>query len=740
MLHIINLKHLSRSLLTVFLLLGAAHGAEPTFLKASEAYRFNVDADADAIAVTYHVAEGYYLYRKRFGFETDTPGVTLGTAAFPKGQPHSDDYFGVQEIFRDTFTVRLPYRRTAEAEPVVSLTLKLQGCADAGLCYPPQTYTARVALPDVTASPPRSPARVAASTPAPRDLLAKLVRPQAVPRADVVTPEFLPADQAFRASATAEDRAVRVRVAIAPGYYLYRDRFRFLAASPTRFAAPQWPAGEVHHDDYFGDQTVFRGDVDIRVPLTGDRPTQLDVTYQGCADAGLCYTPQTVHLTLSPEAGGANPATASEQDLLTERVRSAPLWAVFGSFWFFGLLLAFTPCVLPMVPILAGVIAGDGPAVSTRRAFTLSVAYVSGMAVTYTGAGVAFAAAGARSQAIFQQPWVIGLFAALFVVLAVAMFGGFELALPSALQTRIANASGRIRGGRLASTALLGALSSLIVTACVAPPLVATFVVIGQVGAVGRGALALGALSIGMGTPLLLVGASAGRLLPKSGPWMATVKALFGVVFLGVAVWMLDRIVPPVATQAGWAVVAAAAATVLYRTGRPTGRSAGGRRVLAAAIGLYAVVLLSSSLLGGADPLHPTRGTRFGAAAGQALTFRPVRSTADLDREIAEARNAGQPVMLDFSADWCVSCKEMDAHTFNDPNVLASLARYRVLRADVTANSPDDRALLERFGIVGPPTTAFIKPDGDERRAFRLVGFVAPATFLHHLRAFEAAP
>ena len=343
---------------------------------------------------------------------------------------------------------------------------------------------------------------------------------------------------------------------------------------------------------------------------------------------------------------------------------------------------------------------------------------------------------------MFQQPWILLLFAALFVALALAMFGAFELALPSGLQTRFATMSGQIKGGRLVSSAIMGALSSLIVTACVAPPLVATFIVIGQVGAIGRGALALGSLSLGMGTPLLLVGASAGRLLPKSGPWMETVKALFGVVFLGVAVWMLDRLVSPRITQFGWGLVAVSAVWVLARVGVRGGALSMGRRLAALALSLYALALFGSASLGGTDPIRPWVGTPWGPAVPHPLVFRTIKSVEDLGGVLDEAQAAGKPLMLDFSADWCVSCKEMDAHTFNVPAVQTALARFIVVRADVTANDAQDQALLRSFGIYGPPTTAFFKADGAnaERREFRLVGFVDADHFLQHLAKFEATP
>jgi thiol:disulfide interchange protein DsbD len=312
--------------------------------------------------------------------------------------------------------------------------------------------------------------------------------------------------------------------------------------------------------------------------------------------------------------------------------------------------------------------------------------------------------------------------------------------MPSALQTRFATLSNRIRGGKFLSTALMGALSSLVVTACVAPPLVAALAVIGQAGNVPRGALALFALSVGMGTPLLVVGASAGTLLPKAGPWMQTVKAVFGVVFLGVAAWMLDRVLPGRVMMLLWAAVAFAGVWVLLGVGLRGGRRTPPRWAAGMALALYGAVLVAGAAGGGTDPLRPFAGTGlFGAAQTvDSLPFRPIASVAELDQQLRAAGAAGKRTMLDFYADWCVSCKEMEARTFRDPAVRAALAGYVILKADVTRNTADDQALLKRFGIFGPPTTAFFTRDGRERTDFRLVGFVEQDPFRAHLDRFES--
>ncbi len=417
---------------------------------------------------------------------------------------------------------------------------------------------------------------------------------------------------------------------------------------------------------------------------------------------------------------------------------------VLGTFFGLGLLLAFTPCVLPMVPILSGLIAGGSRQISTARAFALSLTYVLGMAITYTVTGAAFAAAGKQVQAAFQQPWIIVLFAALFVAMALSMFGWFTVQMPSFVQTRLAAASNRQQGGSFGGVAVMGALSALIVTTCVAPPLVATLVVIGQSGAIARGASALFVMSLGMGAPLLVVGSSAGRWLPKAGVWMDTVKQAFGVLMLAVAAWMLTRIVParfdlllvavPVfaATVLLWSVAARGMPKLLRDRATPpalpTLRPGWGHSVAlvtAVLMGLYGATLIIGASRGAVDPLQPL--TRSAEAEG--LAFHSISSLAQLDREVQAAAAQGQPVMLDFYADWCTSCLEMQHLTFPNPDVRSALRGVRLLRADVTANSADDQALLHQFQIYGPPTIAFYDGKGREQRQFRVVGFMKANRF-----------
>jgi thiol:disulfide interchange protein DsbD len=566
--------------------------------------------------------------------------------------------------------------------------------------------------------------------------------------------QFLPVDQAFVFTAMPDggDR-VLLDWQVAPGYYLYRHRVSAKTATPGFVLGEiAMPDGKKKTDEFFGDVEVYYDLLTATVPVTrpdGASSFDLEVSYQGCADAGLCYPPVTRTVTINmPPPGTASPRESatpmvSEQDRLSGLIADGSLLLVMASFFGFGLLLAFTPCVLPMIPILSGIIAGQGATATPRRSFLLSVVYVLGMALTYTAAGAAFAAAGQQAQAFFQQPWIIITFAALFVVLALAMFGLFDLKIPAVLETRLASVSGRQKSGSFIGTAIMGALSALVVTACVAPPMVAALAVIGQTGDVLRGSLALFAMGIGMGAPLLLVGVAGGRFLPHAGPWMTTVKALFGVLFLGVAVWMLERVLPGSLTLALWALLVIVAGYYFGGFGR-TAAGSDASRLLSKGFGLAAIVwgviMMIGAAAGGHDPLQPLRGAALPGLGGattsatvESLPFRMVASIEELDRELAAAKAAGQPAMLDFYADWCVSCKEMEKYTFSVPEVQSDLAGFVLLKADVTANNEADQALFRRFGVYGPPTTAFFSAEGRECRPFRLVGFVNADDFRAHL-------
>jgi thioredoxin:protein disulfide reductase len=702
-------------------------------------FAYTTRADAERVYLDFAVLDGFYLYRARFGFDSGTNGVTLGAASFPRGETHKDEFFGEQEIFRRKFSIAIPYQRTGAATKL-DLKLKLQGCADFGLCYLPQDWTAAIALPTAAAGGTARPG------------LFDVGRSK---QSGNATDDLLPVDQAFVMNARF-DKPNELTVAwqVAPGYYLYRDKLTVAATGKVDLGAASLPAGKPYTDDNFGDVQIYRDFVELKVPFARASPDATDVVvtagFQGCKDGSICYPPgeQTMPMVLPatsefPAAAAASEGPVSEQDQWAARIVKGSWLSLLGWFYVGGLALSLTPCVLPMVPILSSIIAGQG-AVSTRRGFALSLSYVLGMAATYTVAGALAAIAGGQIQALFQKPWIITLFAGLFALLSLSMFGVFELQMPTALQTRLANMANRQKAGTFLGTAVIGALTALIVTTCVAPPLVGALAVIGQTGDVARGSGALFALSIGMGTPLLAVGASAGQLLPRVGPWMNTVKAAFGVLMLGMAIWMMQRVLPGTVTLVLWSLL-------VFLTGvflgafepLPAGPSA--IRRLAKGVGvlacLYGALLLIGATLGGEDPLRPipqaavARAGTGGAlaVAKPALDFRPIESIAALDAALAEARGGHRPVMLDFTAEWCISCKEMEHNTFPNEGVIGALKPFMLLRADVTANDKDDQALLQRFHSFGPPTIAFFDAGGTERENFKLVGFVPPADFTKHV-------
>jgi len=485
------------------------------------------------------------------------------------------------------------------------------------------------------------------------------------------TDNLLEPEKAFRFSARALDaNSIEVHFAIADGYYMYRERFRF-AAQGAQLGAPEFPPGDKHKDDFFGEVETYRKDVRVRIPAQGSGAFDLKVTSQGCADVGVCYIPMdsTARITLASAGApsqGFSGADAPRFSLFASDMEIAHLFEgnvalVLASFLVFGLLLAFTPCVLPMIPILSGIIAGEGRHINKARALSLSLSYVLGMALAYAAAGIAAAYSGSLLAAALQNAWVLGAFALVFVALALSMFGLYELRLPAFLERKLSDTSARLRGGRVASVAGMGVLSAVIVSPCVAAPLAGALLYISQTRDVVLGGAALFTMAVGMGLPLIAVGVSEGALLPRSGPWLNRVKYFFGALLLGVALWIV------------WPVLA------------PGGAPAG---------------------------------------------FTRVDSIEQLDEKL---RAPGKLAMLDFYADWCVSCKEMEKFTFSDPAVRKKLDGMLLLQADVTANEEQHRALLKRYSLFGPPGIIFFDAQGREIKGLRVIGYQNAERFLKTL-------
>ncbi|WP_056306742.1 MULTISPECIES: protein-disulfide reductase DsbD [unclassified Lysobacter] len=784
---------------------------ESDLLPVDQAFVLSADAAApDRIGLRWKIADGYYLYKHRISVKAD-PAFAAQALQLPKGDKHKDEFFGEVETYRSALSATLPGRAGAGR---VSLQVKYQGCADAGICYPPQTRNLVVNLPAAAAASSDEPLVAfgnAANRSAP-PLSGGLLggAPAAAAGADALP---LPPEQAFGFEAIPGDgNTLLLRFTPARGYYLYRDKTSFkLDAAATKagiaLGAPQWPRGSAHRDEHFGQVTVFFDQIDVPLPLRRTREDAaklvLTANFMGCQTDGICYPPMTRKIaidlprgkltpatdaaasadanagtdagTARPQTGDAAapdveaattasanpvpdadaPATAAtaaanananqsasqsaaasgeaDDSRLAAALSGPNRYVALLSFLGFGLLLSFTPCVLPMIPILSGLIAGHGPGIGARRAFALSLVYVLANALVFTVAGVIVASVGANLQILFQTPWVIVAFALLFVLLSLSSFGLYELQLPNSLRSLLGTISDRQRGGSWVGVAVMGALSALIVGPCVAPPLAAAVLYIGQTGDKLFGGAALFLLAMGMGVPLLAFGVAAGKGLPTSGPWMVAVQRAFGFVFLGLAVWMLSRILPGPAVLALWGVLLfGAAAAIGLAASKPGARD--GVRTLAwtaaLLLGVTGVVQAVGALAGSQDPLQPLAGLRGGQAAAHAeLPFRTIKSVADLEREVAAAKAAGQPLMLDFYADWCVSCKEMEKYTFTQPEVQAALKGFVLLKADVTANDDVDAALMKQLGIVGPPATLYYR-GGVERRELRLFGFEEAPKFV----------
>jgi thiol:disulfide interchange protein DsbD len=705
-----------------------AQGEEPQ--RPEDVYRYAAFDTGDAIEIDWAIEDGYYLYRNKLGFESATDGVEFGDARLPEGLPHEDEFFGKQQIYRGNFYVSVPYQVDGDRPEQVDVVIKSQGCWDGGLCYPPQIWTEKVALKQAQAK------------------LDLATVGQTAEPGGLGNSEFVPVDEAFKPILIPiDDNTVEVTFQVKPGYYLYKDKISVKAASDdVQLGQLELPKGKMKFDEFFGESEVYFEDVFARLSYrragAASSDLELEVSFQGCAEGGLCYPPTTrlVSTTGTTVAAVASSQPVTEQAKLAQVITGSSIWVTIGVFFVAGLGLAFTPCVLPMVPILSGIIAGEGENVSSSRGFFLAFTYVMGMALVYTAAGVAAAAAGLQLQATFNQPWVLILFSGLFVVLAFGMFGAFDLQMPSSIQSKLATVSGNQKSGTAIGAFVMGALSALVVTACVAPALIAALTVMAQSGDMVRGGTALFAMSLGMGAPLLAVGAAQGKFLPKAGVWMVAVKSAFGFMFIGLAVWMLSRILPGGVTLALWAALIFMMGVFMgglttLTADSPVGQKLGkGFGLLAI---LYGLLLFLGALSGGSNPLKPLASVSFGGgvmvAEEKHLEFQRIKTVDDLDEAVLLAAAEGKTAMLDFYADWCVSCIEMEEYTFTDEGVQTALANSVLLQADVTANDELDQELLQRFGVFGPPTIIFFGTDGQQVHGYEVVGFMKAKDFTDHV-------
>ncbi len=711
-------------------------------LPVDDAFAIDSVLDDGELVIGWNIADGYYMYRHAFQFEATADGLELGEPQVPAGEQTVDEFFGETETYRDRVEIRIPVVGPP-ADGRVVVDVRSQGCADLGVCYPPHRQQVDLAW-EAPTSAQTAPAAIGLpSSPPVGGTLSDLLGSS--------TGGALPAEEAFSFDALAVDPGrILVRFSARPDYYLYREQFEFRVLNDDiDVVQVLLPDGEPMVDEFFGETTVYFGEVEIPLELSrpagSEQSVTLEADFQGCWEGGICYPPmsRTLNVDLpaaaegiraeaSPDApAGAAPEVAmAEQDRLAAALAGRPALAL-TLFLVAGLLLAFTPCVFPMVPILSGLIAGEGDRMTTARAFRLSLVYVLAMALVYTAFGVVAGLFGQNLQAVFQHPVVLSSFAGLFVLLSLAMFGFYELQLPPSWQSKLNEWSNRAEGGTLMGAAIMGALSALIVGPCVAPALMGALIYIGQTGDAVLGGAALFAMAIGMGIPLVVWGTSAGKLLPRAGGWMNAVKAVFGVGLLALAIWMLERVVPPAVTMFLWGVLAVACGVYLGALTRLDEQVSGWRK-LWQALGVILLVLGILQLIGAASggrdwtrPLHHLAGGGTAAAPAAEVSFRQVETLDELQGAIASST---RPVFLDFYADWCVDCVRMERRTFPDPEVSRRMAEFTLLKVDVTAYTSDHQAILSHFGLIGPPAYLFFV-DGEELQHHRTFGFLNPNRF-----------
>jgi thioredoxin:protein disulfide reductase len=755
------------------LLSGSLIHAEEDFLRPEKAFQLidtQVETDPDGksfIQAKWKVADGYYMYKNKVSFSTDNEDIKLGKPILPAGKVKNDEFFGKIEVYKKKLQVKIPVTSQITGKEI-SITAKTQGCAEAGICYPPLRQTINFTLPENTASSKQN------LIPNPASILASIADNTAAPSSsntDSEEEEFADPEKAFKLNVTTNTQGQVIATwDIMDGYYLYKDKFRFetVPVDSQQIGIINFPKAKQKSDEFLGDYEVYDKQVAIQIPLKSpaskNKTIDVKIQYQGCAAAGICYPLQKKTISINTQTVKFDTATdstqavsknkpgkvkavqLSEQDALADYLSKGNNILILITFFGLGLALAFTPCVFPMIPILSGIIAGQGEKVDARKAFMISVVYVLAMAVTYTIAGVFAGMSGENIQIWFQNPWVLSSFALIFILLALSMFGFYELQLPSSLQSKITELSNKQKGGNYTGVVIMGFLSALIVGPCVAPPLMGALIYISQTGDPFLGGGALFSMSLGMGLPLILIGTSAGKFLPRAGVWMDAVKAGFGVMMLGIAIWMLERVLPGVIILWLWAVLFIFSAVYIGALTPIHDNTTGWarfRKALGLVMLIYGAILIIAASAGSTDLMQPLKGLASGNGSvtnktTQHLQFKKITSIEQLNQELDKAKQSGKNVMVDYYADWCISCVELEKYTFTDAKVIESLSGFTLLQADVTKDNEDSKQLLKTYQLIGPPAILFFNQQGQELRHFRLVGYKEAAPFTEHVNKFKA--
>ncbi len=733
----------------------SAQAQDDELLPSDEAFAFTAEVTDTGIDARWTIAEGYYMYRDKLSFSlADATGAPVSISYdFPPSKTKADPAFGDVEVYLKKVAFAIPVSSPGKE---VMLTVKGQGCNEpVGVCYPPITHKIPLTL---VSSAAAATTGLLATDPAEKKELESISELRdLLGGGQTLEDELLPPDEAFKVDAIVDQGRIIVRYDIADGYYLYQNKLKY-ESTTHKLASPALPAGESSYDEYFGDVIIYKQQFDALLTLADNRGGEkllLDLGYQGCAEAGVCYPPQKKSVEL--DTGGlistvnaqttatVPPSPAVESP--TEESDTTALWWVLLTAFAAGFGLTLTPCVLPLIPILSSVIAGQGENVTKAKAAWLSGVYVLGTAATYAAIGAVAGATGEQLQAYFQNVWAIGTLASIFFLMSLSMFGLYDIQMPSFIQSRMAEKSQGIKGGSTPMVFILGMLSALIVGACVSPVLISFLSLAIAKGSASLGALIMFAMAAGMGIPLIILGMGAGHLLPRAGMWMDKVKYVFGVLLLGVAIYMLS-VLPVVPVLFLWAALFIIVAIYLGAT-QSLPEEVNGWRKLFKGIGtlllVWGILALIGGMYGERDITHPLPERLFSAApASSAGTdseaqhlFTRVDNLAELDQQLAAAKAAGKGVMLDYYADWCIDCIRMEKTTFEDAAVLAELnAGFVSLQVDVTdPNDEDRKALKKRYGVFGPPAVLFFNARGEQLKDKSFYGYKDAETFLQHLRS-----
>jgi thiol:disulfide interchange protein DsbD len=739
-------------LLAVLVLLltgsGHLHAQSDELLEPEKAFALSASvATAEQLSFTWKIAEGYYMYRDKFRIKVESGEATIKELVMPDGKMKADEFFGDQEIYTGTKVIHALMDRNANAQEMdIVVEVSGQGCNEpVGVCYPPlkQSVSLQLAALDTgddaalsVEQPLSQQSSGVDSLQSLRDLLGAGQAEQA----------FLDPEEAFRFDLFMRDPGnLGIRFDIADGYYLYREKIEFSSKTDgVGLAAYQLPPGIEKEDEYFGQTAVYYNGFDASLPLKnhalGGSEAIFKVTYQGCAEKGICYPPIEKDVMVDLLPFQAAHAATSAVAVVAEPPAVTGFWGyIIGAFGV-GVLLTFTPCVLPMVPIMSSFIVGQSGGSGRARGGMLSAVYVLGTAVTYTAAGALAGATGDQLQAYFQNIWFIGFLSIVLVLLALSMFDIYELQMPSSVQSRLQQKTTGMTGGGLVMVFMLGVISALIVGACVSPLLIGALGVAIVEGDPVLGAAIMFAIAMGMGVFLVLIGFGMGKMVPRAGAWMNYVKYGFGIVLIGTAIYLLGTIhwVPVLYLWSALLIITAVYCGALQAL--PDGTT--GWRYLMKGIGVFmlawGVLALLGAMSGGRDILKPVnlnaiRGQAMEASSAQ-VHFAVVNNLDSLEEQLDSARLAGKPVMLDYYADWCVDCLRMEESTFKDPQVVKALGNFTLVQVDVTdAGDASTKAIKKRYGVYGPPAMLFFDTAGSERSDLRRYGYMSSNEFLAHI-------